>query len=374
MEKLVFFAATKLHRSYFAKITVQQPTMSLCWFKSVTNGWPFIRYDWRLLAIVEQASHKTDNGRGRLLPPGAARLYRWVLVLKSMWLYNSYFRFLSRQEPTTSIVWNGLKYRQQLWCLCCEQLGIQLRYMENGLLSGFTTLDAKGVNFGNSLPREADFYRTYGASQTENPLDPAATTVPPSEKSLPERFVFVPLQVNGDSQIVCYSPWIQNMAHLVSVLIAALPAFQAAGLEVVVKPHPKCSTPNAKVLARLKTHGVTVVTDTDSKRLVAQSQAVLTINSTVGLEALAAGKKVIVLGQAFYRIEGISLGAINNSELQAAIGQLAQWAPDIQAVSGLMNYLRQEYQIKGDWRTADAAHIQCLLNRLEQFNGAATWQ
>jgi len=374
LEKLVFFAATKLHRSYFAKITAHQPTISLCWFKSVTNGWPFIRYDTRLLAIVEQASRKTDNSRGRLLPPGAAWLYHWVLVLKSMWLYNSYFRFLSRQEVTTSIVWNGLKYRQQLWCLCCEQLGIKLRYMENGLLSGSTTLDAKGVNFGNSLPREADFYRPYGGRLPEKPLDRAATTVPPREKSLPERFVFVPLQVNGDSQIVCYSPWIQNMAHLASVLIAAQPAFRAAGLEVVVKPHPKCSTRNAKILSLLRTHGVTVVTDTDSKLLVTQSQAVLTINSTVGLEALAAGKKVIVLGQAFYRIEGISLGASNSSELQSAIDQLAQWAPDNQAVSGLMNYLRQEYQITGDWRTADAAHIQGLLHRLEQFNGAATWQ
>jgi len=253
-----------------------------------------------------------------------------------------------------------------------------LRYMENGLLTGFTTLDAKGVNFGNSLPREADFYRDYavnkginkGADEPPNRLDTENENEASLVKSLPKRFVFVPFQVNGDSQIICYSPWIQNMAHLASVLIESLPTFRAAGLEVVVKPHPKCSTPNAKVLALLKTHGVTVVTDTDSKRLVAQSQAVLTINSTVGLEALAAGKKVIVLGQAFYRIKDISLGAGNSRELQTAIGQLANWAPDIQAVSGLMHYLKQEYQIEGDWRTANAGHIQCLLTRLEQFNGA----
>ena len=370
----MFFAATQLHRRYFSKIAAQEPSMSVCWFKSVKNAWPLMKYDKRLLGIVQQASRKTDNSRGRALPAGAAPLYRWALLLKSMWLYNSYYRFLSREDVAHSVVWNGLKHRQQIWCLCCDELGIKVRYMENGLLPGHTTLDVRGVNYGNSLSRDPSFYRDYRVTYSGNQPEPTAIEPLARPDKLPKRFIFVPFQVNGDSQIVCYSPWVKNMAHLAEILLAAQPAFKAAGLQLVVKPHPKCSTPNANVLQLLQEQGVTVITDIDSKTLVDHSQAVLTINSTVGIETLAAGKKLIVVGQAFYRMPGMTLGADNLDELNRAIGQLTDWTPDADAISGLFDYLRQEYQITGDWRAAEPAHVQGIIKRLHRFNGETPWQ
>jgi capsular polysaccharide export protein len=236
--------------------------------------------------------------------------------------------------------------------------------MENGLVKGYTTLDRQGVNFGNSLPRESAFYRNQIAHVSEfQPIE-----ADPKSINLPKRFIFVPFQVNGDSQVICYSHWVKNMSHMADILIECAPELKEKDVSIVVKPHPNCSTPNDELLNHLLSNNITVVKDIDSKALVSLAEAVVTINSTVGLEALEAGKKVIVLGQAFYNIPDMVLSANSLSELKACFKKLSGWEPDARAVQGLFHYLRNTYQIKGNWREADQEHLNMCLEKLDEMD------
>jgi len=360
MQKTLFFAAAKHQKRYFDLVCQKNDAFSVVWYKDIfPSFWAFSSHE-KLAEYVAQDIEKAENTRGKTYGFAFKVILYWFKSLLARNLFARYQKILQESGATVSVVWNGLKFRQQIWCVAAESLGIKLRFMENGLVAGYTTLDQNGVNFKNSLPRTAAFYESYGTHLTEiQKPSPVPLLV-----DLPKRFVFVPLQVSGDSQIVCFSPWIKNMDHLGDELIRVASQCGTNGLQLVVKPHPKCSTPRDKLIQRLKTAGVSVLENVDSKLLVAHAEAVITINSTVGLEALEAGKKVIVLGQAFYNIPEITLSAQNSDELKSALNQIDTWRPNSRAVQGLFNYLKTEYQIPGDWRSASSDHVSALKNRL----------
>lgn len=366
--KTLFFAAASTQRRYFETVVITLKNSSSIWYKSIPF-WPFTFLNHPALAtIIAGELRKSANIKGQ----PEIKLIRWghrlLLAIYARHLLARYSRYLQNAAPEVSVVWNGLKFRQEIWCLAANNLNIKLHYMENGLIAGYTTLDAQGVNFGNSLPRDAEFYRQYAIQQN---LKVSTDALPLRNEpfkditSLPTgRYVFIPLQVNGDSQIVRYSPWVQNMAHLSDIVIECLPVFNALNLNVVIKPHPKCSTPNQGIIKKLKAQGISVVTDVDSKTLVANAEAVMTVNSTVGLEALQAGVKTIVMGEAFYNMPSMTFEARSTDELKSRLKQLANWQPDELAIVGLFEYMAQHYQVKGEWREANAEHLTVLQDKL----------
>ena len=111
------------------------------------------------------------------------------------------------------------------------------------------------------------------------------------------RYVFLPLQVAGDTQIKLHSD--------VGNLDAIRHAFEFAANEsadLFVKLHP-AETDAAEIdaIVRLQqTYHFEIVT-TPTTELLRHAHAVVTINSTVGLEAMLYGKRVVSLGRCFYK-------------------------------------------------------------------------
>ncbi|KUZ97761.1 capsular biosynthesis protein [Burkholderia latens] len=111
------------------------------------------------------------------------------------------------------------------------------------------------------------------------------------------RYVFLPLQVSGDTQIKLHSD--------VGNLDAIRHAFEFAANEnadLFVKLHP-AETDAAEIdaIVRLQqTYRFEIVTSPTTE-LLRHAHAVVTINSTVGLEAMLYGKRVVSLGRCFYR-------------------------------------------------------------------------
>lgn len=126
------------------------------------------------------------------------------------------------------------------------------------------------------------------------------------------RYFFFPLQLNSDSQIQLYSPYVRIHEAIAGVLTSfALHAPKDVSL--LIKNHPLDNG--------LMKHGlfiksfakelgiadrVVYVEDGSTHQMVKDSQGVVLVNSTVGLSALEEEIPVYCLGQCIYNIEGLT--------------------------------------------------------------------
>jgi capsule polysaccharide modification protein KpsS len=128
---------------------------------------------------------------------------------------------------------------------------------------------------------------------------------------LSKRWFLVPLQVQSDSQIVHHSPYASIEAFITDVMASfASRAPDTTGL--VIKHHPMDRAYSdyqrhiQHEAARLKiAHRVIYLHDQHLPTLLDHTRGVITINSTVGLQALHHGAPVITLGESVYSVPGL---------------------------------------------------------------------
>ncbi|WP_301961969.1 hypothetical protein [uncultured Phascolarctobacterium sp.] len=109
-------------------------------------------------------------------------------------------------------------------------------------------------------------------------------------------YVFVPLQVSNDTQLVVNS----NMG-LRELISFALEYARENHLKVVVKPHPAEQDYSfLEYLCEIKDKCGIFISDNNTMELIENSKCVITINSTVGMEAMIIGKPILILGDAIY--------------------------------------------------------------------------
>ncbi|TWU67664.1 hypothetical protein [Crateriforma conspicua] len=120
-------------------------------------------------------------------------------------------------------------------------------------------------------------------------------------KDLPSTFRLLPLQVSCDTQLLLHSD-VNNQA----AIDRAAEQSGRDGLALVIKPHPAETNRSAiqavdRQITRLRSRRLKIYqTREDTAGLIQRASHVCTINSTVGLEALIAGKPVTVYGRAFF--------------------------------------------------------------------------
>lgn len=271
----------------------------------------------------------------------------------SIELFEKYIRYMLTFDSKKDyyIFWNGKKPRHLIATQIVKLWNIKILYMENGLLPHRLVLDDKGINFSNSFPRYKDFFINY-----KNNLELPVKLTPRIPKNidkfnkttdaLPEKFIFIPFQVDYDSQIVLYSPWIKNMRKLF-ILIRLLA--QNSNYFFVIKEHPssKKNYDDLHVESR-KIKNILFMNGYSTQDLIEKSSAVLTINSTVGIESLLFKKRVIVIGNAFYAIDGIVKRARDKIELINIIKNLDKWKIDESLIENFLKYLYYDYLIPTD--------------------------
>ncbi|WP_313201761.1 GT99 family glycosyltransferase N-terminal domain-containing protein [Pseudomonas sp.] len=123
-------------------------------------------------------------------------------------------------------------------------------------------------------------------------------------------YVFIPLQLEDDLNTQLYSEFKTPEAFLRHVIPQAL----AAGLKVVIKGHPAAGGRTYNLIAETKAlkyaksvGGDVIILPRNTPALqsinvIAQAVAVLTINSSVGFEAILLGKNTILFGKAAFDI------------------------------------------------------------------------
>jgi Capsule polysaccharide export protein len=249
------------------------------------------------------------------------------------------------------VVWNGQQLLGRIVADLCRKANVPITYLEISNLPGKLFVDSNGVNalstisgdpqLIDSLPMpEPSIHEAWLAqyeSYKSKPL-PQARTRPvrklaslcnyamksathgvaqktvrlsrlrngaasaglgntlPAAELMNKPYVFLPLQVSSDTQIKLHS----SVDNFGAIRLAAEMA-REQGLGLLVKIHPAEADSDAvrRVLDLRRELDFDVVS-LPTVQLIKHAALIVTINSTVGLEALMYGKPVKALGRAFY--------------------------------------------------------------------------
>lgn len=274
--------------------------------------------------------------------------------------YNWSRKFFTRHPEAVAMAWNGTMSTRLAFMEGARAAGAATIYCELAPLPGRFTMDPEGVNQMNSLPRTGEFYRDWRRAQTTGigrwremkslivgrPSARKDVTQTASDAALVgQNFIFCPLQVPNDTQIRQFSGWVRSVQNQIAAL-SRVAKHLPEGWHFRVKEHPSAAKSFAAELAEAAiASGGRVVVDnaTDTFLQVAASRAVLTVNSSVGLQAFFFDKPVIVLGEAFFRIPGLVDPVASEADLIPLCARADHLTFDPDLRDAFMSYLDLVY-------------------------------
>jgi capsular polysaccharide export protein len=274
------------------------------------------------------------------------------------WQYNGSRRLFERNRQDVAVAWNGLNGSRRVFMHAAEDAGARTIFFELAPFPDMVTVDPVGVNYANHLPRriepylewlrqsdiKPDIWRTRGRKIRQRPAlvdkrDGAADLPPQTDP-----FVFVPLQVPGDSQIRLFGRAFRTVPDFIQAL-GRLSDLLPPGWHLRLKEHPSARQSFAGDLHDFPGKRIYLDNRSDTFDLVRASRAVLTVNSSVGLEAMFFDKPVIAAGDCYWAIEGVAYDAVD----EVLLGRLLSSADRLQFDQGsrdaFLSYLSEVYYV-----------------------------
>lgn len=249
-------------------------------------------------------------------------------------------------------IWNGRQCQHIIEK--CRSLGIPIYFSELGWLpqNGTFYFDRKGVNYESSLLDWKYTEITPEQRQRLNIQLEYYQTILAKKTGIEEQgFVFVPFQVESDSQIILHSPRIKKMQELVDYVCAFVPG------KIIFKAHPKQDPGDIRLPERCNLYCAGTTHD-----FLPVCDYVVTVNSTVGVEALSYYKPVINLGDAFYEGRLLTYKVSNDNQFKTAIEWAQQGKVAKGAIESFLYYLFQK-----QWYTQDLASRPKIFGLIEHL-------
>lgn len=259
-----------------------------------------------------------------------------------------------RRGVTHLGMWNGQGGQRRTLVMVAQKLGLATLFAELAPIAGHVTLDPSGVNAAGMLSSDPGYYRAWAeahadrgavAQWRERLVTRAGVRRESQGDVAAGPFLFVPLQVRGDTQIAVHGGWIRSVPAFIDE-VAKAAQHLPAGWRVVFREHPSDRTGNAEQLSRLVGPRVAVDNATDTFELVRRSEGVVTVNSSVGMQALLFGRPVLVLGRANYTVPGVAETAGGADELAQAFAAAKDWDIDLKLAEAFLRFLAEEYYVQ----------------------------
>ena len=291
---------------------------------------------------------RVDAALARAKKPGRSALGRAVKRLLLTGQYNWARRYFTRHPDRVAVAWNGLTGGRKVFLDAARDAGAAVLHAELAPFPGRITLDPAGVNAESSIPQDPDVFRNQPL--TEWRAMGEAMVARPSRRAdvgqgmgdLPETpFLFCPLQVPDDSQVRLFAGWCRDYPGFIAALTQAV-HHMPPGWHLRLKEHPSAKESLGPLLQPLLATGRAVVDNaTDSFAQLAASRAVVTLNSSMGLQAFFHDKPVVTLGRAFYALPGLVTPCTDQTQVNAAFAGQLSFDPALRA--GFMTWLDRSY-------------------------------
>lgn len=284
----------------------------------------------------------------------ARRAKLWLLKRQ----YAGCRAYFTRNPDAVAVAWNGLNGTRRVFMDAAKDAGNKTLFFELAPFSGRITVDPKGVNFANCLPRNAAPYIAWAAEHAKDPqgwhaLRDTITQRKPrapmtaASKTLPltQPFVFVPLQVPGDSQLRIYGGAFKTVELFVSAILKSA-QHCPKGWHIRIKEHPSAAPFVKDAIDKAGVDNVILDNTTDTFEQVKKANLILTVNSSVGLEAMFFDKPVVACGDCFWAFDGVATAARTLKDIADVLGKPDAVTYDTQARQAFLNYLDQVYYPK----------------------------
>jgi capsular polysaccharide export protein len=271
--------------------------------------------------------------------------------------YNGTRAYFEANQDIVGVAWNGLNGSRRVFMTAARDAGARTLYFELSPFAGCITVDPEGVNYENALPREISPYKLWLAADSRRQVSWRAagdqiqqrrSAKPKVETSdnlppLTDPFLFVPLQVPGDSQLRLFGGRYKTVDAFVSSLVTCSHALPA-GWHIRVKEHPSAERSIAALLQSLPVNSSIYLDNaTETFEQVRASRGVITVNSSVGLEAMFFDKPVIACGQSFWAIDGVAHRAADEAELAQLLREPERLSLDDSSRNAFMSFLTEVY-------------------------------
>jgi len=180
------------------------------------------------------------------------------------------------------------------------------------------------------------------------------------EPPLDKKIIFFPLHYIAESQVTVRSNGFIDQVLLLKLISLNLPD----NYKILIKEHP--NVPGRMKLSDLlsirKLNNVSLVNPKKSAHeLIKLSDIIMTINSTVGFEAILYQKPVITFGKSFYRGRGLTLDINSINELSKKLKKAEIFRPKYENVIEFLKDI-MELSIEGNFECP-----QLLVQNIHRF-------
>ena len=317
-----------------------------------------------------QARAQACLARAKKQPKRA--LARWLKLTFLKGRYNWARRYFETHPEAVALCWQGLTGTRRAFMEGARDAGARVLFAELSPLPLRRTLDAQGVNAEGSVPRAGAFYDSVTPD-----LELLANLKGGFKARVPRRadvgqaagefggaqFLFVPLQVPDDSQMTLFAGWCGGLAGFLEALADASQSLPE-GWHLRLKEHPSSKVALTDKINALIASGARFELDNsaDSFAQIAASQGVVTINSSMGLQAMFWDKPVLLTGEALYDIAGVAERVSSAEALKQAFARAGGLTFDAALRARFLTWLARDYYIGFDGETlTDARQVQHLL-------------
>jgi capsular polysaccharide export protein len=314
-----------------------------------------------------------------------------VLLKQARSAIRFFFAYIKANDIDLICVWNGTLVPLAAAALTANKLNRKTLYFENGYLPDTTTVDPVGVNYRSSLVgKSMAFYESLAIEQDKlweiYNCPPAVRALKrtwyqklykknkfgePEKVVLSKQFVLLPLQVHDDTQILLYSE-LKTMEQFLDFVIPAIEKYNEqknTTIQVVVKEHPSDfgRIDYNGLKARYNRPYVLFLRFYPTPLLIEKAAGVITINSSVGIEALLKHKPVITLGRAFYNVSGLATYVQSPEDLEKELDAVVNQRVNHTLIDQFLYYLRYSYLVDGTWRHPGKEHFESVQRKIKHL-------
>ncbi len=173
-----------------------------------------------------------------------------------------------------------------------------------------------------------------------------------------EKYILFPLQVNSDTQIILNSKY----SSMYEAIDDILPVLKKTGLKIIIKEHPMEVEP-VDYGKYADNKQVFVVKKIDLDKFIDNAEFIVNINSSVGMQAVAKYKKVLLLGDSFYKNSPLSVffPEISDDNLSDVMSKIKISKSE---TDKYIKHFREEIFLKGHFYTPDTDFFERIRNRM----------
>ncbi|WP_375191697.1 hypothetical protein [Marinobacter sp.] len=164
---------------------------------------------------------------------------------------------------------------------------------------------------------------------------------------LPKKYIVFFLQVPVDAQLIDHSPYFSDFYEMLVEIFEAKPA----GYNLVIREHPQYRGKySADLYNYITRNDICIANDVDLGHLLENASVVIVNNSTVGIEALFKGKKVVTLGNSIYSNRGVTFDYHPETPLAKVINDAIESSYDKDRLESFFYSLLVDYLFLGHFQ------------------------